>query len=230
MKQYTALFLLLLCSFNLPAEDKRQLLTANSPPFLYAIGKVSVPSEKILDDDKAHFIENCSGTLVNIGKKQRVISAWHCIEHYENFGKAITFTIIDKNNIRQTRRLFIIDSGDSMAEDWLILGLEEPIQMPHSVDLLHDNAEAEFIAAGFSGDDLIGNHGERLTYETNCTPSLASISPHQITLDCYAYKGASGGAIFSHDKLAGVISQGDNVGRISFVPVQRFIDVLKKTF
>ncbi len=212
------------------AADLRQNLHEQSPEHLFSVGKLLVPSEKFIDGERQAFTEECSATLLyKRGSSDLVLSSWHCIEHYTNLGKPIIFKIPNKSNQWLERTANILKAGLSMKNDWLLLRLEQAIHNDLTIQsLLTEKFEPPLTAAGFSSDPHIGRNGEQLSYQEGCKLSRESLYEHQITLDCWAYKGASGGAIFSEGKLAGVISQGDNNGRISIVTISSILPAIER--
>jgi hypothetical protein len=84
--------------------------------------------------------------------------------------------------------------------------------------------------AGFSRDEGLGAGGAALTYDAAC--SVTGNHGSNISTDCIAYKGASGGPVTTLDergqvRLSGVISQGDGAGISLFFPAHRFISRLE---
>ncbi len=212
-----AFFSLLLA--GLSCADNRRVLHADSPPALLAIGKLAIPSTRFADGEKHHYIEHCSASILEDRYKQRrwLLSAWHCLEHYSDLGKRIVFRVADKHGQWHQRDAYIITHGGSMASDWALLTTET--SLPEHVTTL-DTAPyraGAVMVAGFSSDKGLGQGGEVLTYQENCLSSATPLDEDQVSVDCWAFRGASGGAVLQQGKLVGVISQGDNAGSASFV-------------
>jgi len=199
--------------------DPRSVFNEQSPQVLAAIGKLTIPSERKINNETQHFIEDCSATLVrdNYNQHRWLLSAWHCFENYTNLGRPITLKIRDNQGIWHARDVHVVVHGGSMQSDWALLRAETPLPKAMTALPMDQYHEGGVTIAGFSGDDGLGASGERLTYQENCMPSTLSLDEQQITVDCLAFKGASGGAVIQRGKIVGIVSQGDNEGRTSFV-------------
>ena len=208
-----------LFSAGLSCADERRVFQADSPPALRAIGKLSIPSARYEKGEKRHFIEDCSASVIEDRYKQRrwLLSAWHCLEHYNDLGKRIVFRVADKHGQWHERDAHIIIHGGSMASDWALLATET--SLPSDVVSIGTAPYrvGKVTIAGFSGDEGLGQGGDVLTYQEACSPSAIALDKEQHSVDCWAFKGASGGAVLQEGKLVGVISQGDNAGSASFV-------------
>jgi V8-like Glu-specific endopeptidase len=215
------------------AGDSRQVYThARSPNWLRAVGKLQVPGTKIIKGRKKHHREDCSGTLVaSLGTAQAdtVITAWHCLEFYTDLSKQITFTLLPDSSDPLKLEAYRVADGGSLHADWAILRLRQPITRNQVVAMTPHPGEAKkddnIIMAGYSADEQLGRRGHTLTYDDDC--SITEHTRNGGDSDCYAYKGASGGAvIFLSNKgeawFWGVISQGDSVGFSTYVPVTGF--------
>ena len=215
------------------SEDSRQVYTeALSPIWLRAIGKLQVPGTKIIRGRPSHHREDCSGTLVaNPGKAHAntVITAWHCLEFYNDLSKRITFTLLPDSPDPLELEAYRLADGGGMYADWAILRLQQPIARTQIAAMTVHPSEAKkddsIIMAGYSTDEQLGRHGKKLTYDADCKITEHSRSGGDS--NCYAYKGASGGAVvFLSNKdeawFWGVISQGDGVGFSTYVPVTGF--------
>lgn len=211
---------------RLSEADNRQLLSKNSPEYLFAIGKLQVPSERNSGDNREHFIEHCSATLIEDNRAQLtwLLSAWHCFENYHNLGRPILLSMQDSAGERFQRQVHIVKHGQSMQQDWALLRTDVALPKTLTALPLGDYRHGQVTLAGFSGDDKLGKNGEALTYEENCEPSKNLLDPRQHSVNCTAYKGASGGAVIQAGRLVGIISQGDNHGTASFVSHAVFAD------
>lgn len=213
--------------FSLPVTaDERQVFNQHSPTYLAAIGKLLVPSERKVGDEQQYFIEECSATLLNDRLKQQrwLMTAWHCIAHYNNLGRRILFRIMDEHGTWLERDAHIVIHGGSISEDWALLRTETALPKTlHSLALANYQA-GNVTIAGFSGDEGLGQHGNVLTFQDNCSHRQQPLDDAQISVNCWAFKGASGGAVIQHEKLVGIVSQGDNAGTASFVDHTRYAE------
>jgi len=229
-----ALAPLQLCLADPAAEsvDSREAYTAASPAWLRAVGKLHVPGSRFRDGRREHLQENCSATLVVSGARRRadtIITAWHCLADYDDLSKAITFTLLPDLPGATERQAYRLADGGGMHADWAILRLYQPIatQQVQALAVHQGRASAgrEISMAGYSRDSRMGADGARLTFDRNCR--ITEQAPTASHSDCFAHKGASGGAVvqLSAEGLAlfsGVISQGDGAGFSTFVPVESF--------
>lgn len=215
-------------AINVPNSyaDKRQLLTISSPAYLFAIGKLQVPSQRNAGNEKQHFIENCSATLIDDHRAQLtwLLSAWHCFENYHNLGRPILLHMQDRTGKTYQRQVHIVKHGKSMQQDWALLRTDIPLPRTLNALKMGSYSDGQVSIAGFSGDSLLGQDGDVLTYEENCVPSANTLDPRQHSVSCTAYKGASGGAVIQAGRLVGIISQGDNQGTASFVSHAAYAD------
>lgn len=213
--------------------DSRQVYNdTRSPNWLRAVGKLQVPGTKIVKGRRTHHREDCSGTLVtNPGNTQAdtVITAWHCLEFYTDLSKRMTFTLLPGSPDPLELEVYWVADGGGIYADWAILRLRQPIARTQIAAMTVHPSEAKkddnIIMAGYSADDQLGRHGDKLTYDADC--SITEHSRGGGDSDCYAHKGASGGAVvFLSNKgeawFWGVISQGDGVGFSTYVPVTGF--------
>jgi hypothetical protein len=237
-----ALSIAITCSSGQPSQadeqgtatdDSRQVYTeALSPNWLRAVGKLQVPGTKVVEGRTRHHREDCSATLVSSpgnAQADTVITAWHCIEFYTDLSKQISFTLLPDSSDPLKLEAYRVADGGSMHADWAILRLRQPIARTQVVAMTLHPGEAKkddhIIMAGYSADEQLGRHGDRLTYDDDC--SITEHTRNGGDSDCYAHKGASGGAvIFLSNKgeawFGGVISQGDGVGFSTYVSVTGF--------
>jgi len=231
-----ALLALLLLAGSTAADDGRSVRSNGGPDWLYAIGKLTVPSQRLEDGRRRHHEENCSAILVqsSTGRALRhLLTAWHCIEHYGDLAFPIQIALEhpDGEVHRLTARL--IESGGSMAADWAILRLSKPLNDSNAKALTVSFASAEpgdsVILAGFSRDAGLGRGGTVMTYDPNCR--ITEHHVENVESDCRAFKGASGGAVVRLDGeeayLIGVVSSGDSDGRSFHVPLSDLATVLR---
>ena len=211
-----------------PDEDSRQVQTASSPAWLAAVGRLQVPGSKFSDGRRRHHREDCSATLVARRPGDRsdtIVTAWHCLEFYHDLSKPIRFLLPGETMTGAGREAYRVADGGGMRADWAILRLHSAVPRRLAQAVLVDSDPADpqrpISMAGYSRDDGIGAGGERLTFDLDC--SISRQQSHSSESDCWAYKGASGGAVVQLSTegvpvLRGVISQGNGAGFSSYVP------------
>ena len=235
------LFILLCCvSSNLIAEiavvadtvDSRKVFSKTSPKWLAAVGKLQVPSIKVIEGQRRNHREDCSATLISRpGKKSAdtIVTAWHCLEFYTDLSKDITFTLLPSSENPISAQVYRLADGGSMHADWAILRLHKPVAAERVLPLLihPDRASIETLIsmAGYSSDPGLGQGGELLTYDPSCEVTLHT--RNSSNTNCRAFRGASGGAVVQltsagEPRLSGVISQGNGEELSTFVPVTGF--------
>ena len=224
------LFTLMAQAASVP--DARLVYTQHSPDWLRAIGQLQVPGNRVLNGRRAHHREDCSATLVARSGSTRadtIITAWHCLEFYNDLSKPITFTLLPGSGAKITREAYPLADGGGMHADWAILRLYQavPTRQVAAMRIHPERADPSrpVTMAGYSRDIGRGNKGEHLTFD----PACAIIHQARDITDsnCTAHKGASGGAVIQlsprgEPRVCGIISQGDGVGRSTFVPVNGF--------
>ncbi|MFT6365079.1 MAG: hypothetical protein ACJAUG_001723 [Halioglobus sp.] len=212
--------------------DPRKVFSQTSPKWLTAVGKLYVPSIKMIEGYRSNHREDCSATLVSRpGKKEAdtVITAWHCLEFYTDLSKSIIFTLLPDSSAPISTEVHRLADGGGMHADWAILRLHQPIPSDRVLSLrIHParaSSESTISMAGYSSDAGLGHGGNSLTYDPFCNVTLQV--RHSSNSNCRAFRGASGGAVvqLSSDGvpwLSGVISQGDGEQLSVFIPVARF--------
>ena len=223
-------FLGLLVSLGARA-DTRQVSNAASADWLRGVGKLYVPGTKYHKGHRLNYNEHCSATLVaEPGKPSAntIITAWHCLEHYDDLSKAITFTLFYGTEKSITIDAYRYDDGGSMQADWALLRLSTSIADTIAPALAAHTRYADegrpIIMAGYSTD----SQDKRLSYDPSCSVASTPQSIPEIKeTDCNAAKGASGGAVVQYTiqgepLLVGVISQGNGEDLSLYVPVQVF--------
>lgn len=225
------LYGLLLPSVN-GSADPRQVFSAQSSPWLRAVGKLQVPGQRYRNGHSSHYLEDCSATLVSNATQHNantIITAWHCLELYNDLSKPILFTARANSGEPLEREAFRLADGGGMHADWAILRLRRPIRSEQIVALnIHPNiadSGRPVTMAGYSNDSGIGDSGQALTFDPACV--IATQRRGLGDTNCMAHKGASGGAVIqlsssAEPLLCGVISQGNGEGRSTFVPVSEF--------
>jgi hypothetical protein len=218
--------------------DPRQAYSDLSPAWLGAVGQLSVPGSRIRDGRRAHQLEDCSATLV--GRRatpwaDTIVTAWHCLEFYNDLSRPITFTLLPGRRGELTREAYRLGDGGGMDADWAILRLYQPVAAKEVMALPVGAGGADrarpVIMAGYSRDEGLGHGGRRLTYDPACR--IKAQTPARGDTDCRAHKGASGGAVIQlspegEPQFTGVISAGDGESTSIFVPVTHFRATLRQ--
>ena len=227
--------LLLSVSASAQAEPRQQL-SATSPGILLSVGRLTVPGRRMQGGHQRHYRESCSATLLAPaagGPASLILTAWHCLEYHSDLTDSITFIIQSTSGEQLRRRAQPISSGGGMHADWSLLRLHKPLPADkvRSAELARGAAPGEgsrITMAGYSRDDGLGQAGHVLTFHRDCT--VTAITDDDLATDCLAYRGASGGAVFSTDSgtLVGVISRGDSRENSIFVPTSRILERIGK--
>ena len=164
-----------------------------------------------------------------------IVTAWHCLEFYNDLSRPITFTLLPGHRGELTREAYRLGDGGGMHADWAILRLYRPVAAgeiaPLTVGVDEVDRARPVNMAGYSRDDDLGEGGRRLTFDPACR--ITAQTPARGNTDCRAHKGASGGAVVQLSpegvpQLTGVISSGDGEGTSIFVPVARFQAALRQ--
>jgi hypothetical protein len=210
----------------------RQSYSGDSYPWLRAVGKLQVPGSRYHNGRRSHYVEDCSATLIapaHSSSADIIVTAWHCLEFYSDLSKPITFTLLDDSGGLVTRQAHRLADGGSMSADWALLRLLAAVPSPQVAALdIHPgqaNPDISIIMAGYSKDVLPDPHGKNLSFDPACT--ITQQAPEFSDTNCSANQGASGGPVIQlgaegEPFLCGVISQGNGVGRSTFIPVSRF--------
>ncbi len=230
------LLLLLLASIAGANEDSRLRYSPTSPDWLRAVGQLAVPGIRLEDGYARHHTERCSATLVAVPGATHasvIISAWHCLEFYRDLSQRITFTLLPAGPEPLVIEAVRYADGGSMAGDWAVLRLRQPValaQVP-ALQLHPDQADPALpvVMAGYSRDAGAGAHGDELSYDPACR--ITASDRRSGDSDCRAFKGASGGAVIQLAEtgtplLSGVISEGNSVDYSRYVPVSVFRQAL----
>jgi len=219
-------------------DDSRLPYSTTSPGWLRAVGSLRVPGVKIRDGYRRHHQEDCSATLVasgSGGKADTIITAWHCLEFYQDLSYPITFTLLKGSGEPLVMEAQRLADGGGIEADWAVLRLEQAVPMALAPALtVHPgraDASRTIVMAGYSRDGGLGSEGEQLTYDPSC--SITYQGTKASDSNCIAYQGASGGAVVQlsgdgQPTLAGVISRGDSEGLSIFVPVKGFRSTLQR--
>ena len=210
------LLLSLLVFFGLTAQaDPRQQFAADSPSWLSAVGKLTVPGQRFEQGERLHYREDCTATLIGA---QTILTAWHCLEYYGDVSHDILFKLLGES--RHARRLA---DGGGMRADWALLQLNRPIgnitPVPVRMEFEAD-VDTPVSIAGYSQDDGLGAGGNTLTWQSACT--ITGNEGYRVATNCLAYKGASGGPALFEGAIIGVISAGDGQGQTYYAPSSSF--------
>ncbi|MEH6636000.1 MAG: trypsin-like serine protease [Halioglobus sp.] len=216
-----------------PGGDSRLAYSSESPQWLRAVGRLQIPGQKFEQGRVSHHREDCSATLVarHPGTKaDTIITAWHCLEFYNDVSQAITFTLSARSaDPVITSEAYRLADGGGMHADWAILRLYQaiPSDQVSAVNIHPERADPSrpITMAGYSRDNGLGDNGERLTFDPQCR--ITHQANGGSNSNCTAYKGASGGAVMQLSHLGqaqfcGVISQGNGEGISTFVPLSGF--------
>lgn len=222
-----ALLLLLLLPTPLAATAATQASTAAVPHVLRAVGRLDIPGSRVEDGLRRHYREHCSGTLLaapDAVAAALVLTAWHCLDYYTDLSRTIRFGLQAADGALHWLPARVIADGGSMAADWALLRLQRPLPLERfvaaRVSARAPRAGDAFTMAGFPAATRTPGSRRRLRYHAGCR-STGHAGADLLT-NCLARKGASGGAVFSGDRLVGVVSRGDGAGRSIFVPTARF--------
>ena len=229
------LFVLVLVDLSTANEtaSSRQRFDANAPDWMKNVANIEVPAIKIEQGRARHYKEYCSGTLLtssNTLPTRFVISAWHCVEHYQDLSRDLEVHFPHSPSTQQsvyTARL--IDSGGSIYHDWALLELKQgpsTVQLK-GLSLSETDISKPAVAAGFALGLPDGR--KRLSFDDSC---LASGKTEWVR--CSTSKGASGGPIVQiHEaipSIVGIISQGDSRDFTISYPSAKLPQRWKNTF
>lgn len=230
--------LCLLLTAVLAQADQRSIFSEQSPSWLTAVGTLEVPGTRSREGRRRHYLENCSGTLLASGSGREadiVLTAWHCLEFYDDLSRAIIFTLLPGTSRPLRREAYRVADGGGMHADWALLKLYQPVSAEDVQGLSPHPARADaaqpITMAGYSRDDGLGSGGTTLTYHSECR--ITHQQHRESESDCQAYKGASGGAVIQltadgEPRVSGVISRGDSESVSIYVPVADFRGALNR--
>ena len=209
-------FFSLLVFLALAAQaDPRQQFTVESPTWLSAVGKLTVPGQRYEQGERLHYREDCTATLIGA---QTILTAWHCLEYYGDVSHDILFKLDG-----ESRLAYRLAEGGGMRADWAVLQLDRPISdvIPVPVRMEFDaRVDTQVSIAGYSRDDGLGAGGTILTWQSACT--ITDNEGYRVATNCLAYKGASGGPTLFDGAIIGVISAGDGQGQTYYAPSSSF--------
>lgn len=236
LRSHAALIAILMSFFTLALaqepNDTRQVYSPESPSWLQAVGKLTVPGSRYTQGRRRHLFEDCSATLVTHSRGRAadtIVTAWHCLENYNDLSKPIVFTLLPGEHGSVEREAYRLVDGGGMHADWALLRLRSPIPYTSAAALLVDpgraNPDQTISMAGYSRDQEKGAGGARLTFDPACL--ITAQTDDLSDSNCLAHKGASGGAVVQVSaagtaQLCGVVSEGNGAGISTFVPVSAF--------
>ena len=224
--------LLLLISVPQAFADNRDALLLSSYPWLQAVGKLQVPGSRIQQGRRTHHREDCSATLVSrkaSTSANTIITAWHCLEFYNDLSRPILFTLHTLSGSTLNREAYRLADGGGMHADWALLRLYKAVSASDITAMPLGKQQADsnrpIVMAGYSRDKGIKGSGQQLNFDPHC--SITHQNQRVGDTDCIAHKGASGGAVIQVSDVGeaviyGVISEGNGSGRSTFVPVSHF--------
>ncbi|MBA6412580.1 trypsin-like peptidase domain-containing protein [Parahaliea sp. F7430] len=196
------------------------------------MGKLVVPGIRYHNGYPKHHTERCSASLVSSGPSSSadiIVTAWHCLEYYEDLSQQILFTVETAAGERIETPATQLAKGGDIEADWAVLRLQRSLPL-HLIPVLklqpgRPDPQSPLLMAGYSRDAGRGDFGNRLSYDPSCfiTKQYSRYSDS----DCKAYKGASGGAVIQlstggEPMLSGVISQGNGDDLSRFIPLAVF--------
>lgn len=228
--------LLLATAAGATEDDPRRRYSQASPDWLRAVGQLTVPGIRLEKGYARHHTERCSATLVaapGASHATVIISAWHCLEFYRDLSQRILFTLLPASAEPRVVEAVRYADGGSMAADWAVLRLRQPVALTEVPALQLHPQQADpalpVVMAGYSRDAGTGAHGALLSYDPACW--ITAADRRSGDSDCRAFKGASGGAVVQVTTagiplLSGVISEGNSVDYSRYVPVSVFRQAL----
>lgn len=199
-------------SFASEVEFPRQRFDAQAPQWMENVANIEVPAIKHEQGRARHYTEYCSGTLLKNAKASEprfVISAWHCVEHYQDLSRDLTVYFPHAQSHHKVYTARLVDSGGSISSDWALLKLSEAPSSEQlaGLALMTTDKNQPATAAGFAL--ALPNGRQRLSFDDSC-----KANGENEWILCTTSKGASGGPIVQiHQSMAGivgVISQGDS--------------------
>lgn len=219
---------LLFVAFSLHCTaDPRQVYGADSPTWLQAVGKLTVPGYKYKNGDRHHHDQHCTATLVT---EDIILSGWHCLEYYTDLSKDIVFTLPGaKTDVKRTARH--LADGGGMHADWLLLKLNKPVNrrvaaaVPVSTLNIVEPGTQALTLAGYSRDSGLGFQGQRLSYHADC--KILQNESYRVATNCVAFKGSSGGPVVHSQTIVGVVSAGDSEQLSYYTPSKSFISAVR---
>jgi len=204
-----------------PRAEPLQVYDDADPPWLAAVGRLSVPGHRFDETgEKLHHREDCSATLI---APNLILSAWHCLEHYRDLSREITFTLPHSGAtvVRTARR---VASGGGMRADWALLRLDSGVLSVQPARVAAEFAPAKGAEIGLAG--YSGGLSAPLKWRADCR--VTAVEAHRVGVDCPARKGASGGPVFKDGLVLGVVSAGDGETITYYAPSTLFDATLRR--
>ena len=205
------------------------LCAAGAP--LDSVGQLLIPAIRFEDGRRRHFDERCSATVVtadNSSSSRWILTAWHCLEYYGDLSRDITFLHGDGSTSKATT----VASGGGLHADWALMRLTDDMQHPVALTDTTVNPGDLLVMAGFSRS---ADGGTNPPLESDLRCKVTAFEGRDLSSNCHARRGASGGAVFSresHDgaekpgRYLGIISRGDSNQHSIFVPLNRLARAL----
>lgn len=211
----TWLLLLLLVNTSTGAQE--------SVGWTHAIVRLEVPLTRRDGNNRYHYREDCTGTIVGAGDVAIIATAWHCFDGTMDLTQQIKVSNPWLNAYGRLLR-----SGGSMVADWaLVLADVRHVRQVASMPLLsvEPSSVHTLSLAGYARKPT-QTADDSLTVLSDC--SITGIETQWTATRCVARKGASGGPALYVDantgekRFAGVISSGNGVDTSYFVPLSAF--------
>ncbi len=221
-----ALPLLMLFSLSC-AADPRQVYRPDSPVWLQAVGKLTVPGSHYKNGDRHHHEKHCTATLVT---EDIILSGWHCLEYYTDLSQDIIFTLPNAKTLITRTARHLVDGG-GMQADWLLLKLNRPISkrvavaVPVGTLTVAKPGTQALTLAGYSRDSGLGADDQQLSYHRGC--EILYKESYRVATNCVALKGSSGGPIVHQQTIVGVVSAGDSEQLSYYTPSNSFISAVR---
>ncbi|WP_040482084.1 trypsin-like serine peptidase [Luminiphilus syltensis] len=189
---------------------------------------------KLVNGYRQHNTENCTGSLIRVRHRLLIVSAWHCFDGIRDLSRPPIITMSDDSR-REAR---LLKTGQSIDADWAVLEFttsrfddRQLVVLPLDTAALPETGQA-VLMAGFNSD-YFGDGGETLTYDPKC--HIEERDSFNLTTNCVAFKGASGGPVLrrldnGRYALSGIVSRGDNRKVSIFLHTQGFYRQLPRAF
>ena len=177
------------------------------------------------DYERRHFTEYCSAFLLAPKNRDvQLISAWHCVDGWEPTWAPIRIFLDEEVGVGRIR-----DTGVSMQDDWLIIGVTDAT-LPESNAIAVASASPrtgeKLIAVGYGPEDT---QGQRFQRSVECTVKSVTTT---INADCQMMKGDSGGLLARQTidglEALGIVSSQSASGSTQFTPIAKVLSSLDR--
>jgi len=205
------------------AAEERKRFHSNTPRWMQNVASIEIPAIKIEGSRARHYLEYCSGTLLRDNgalRRRYMISAWHCVEHYQDLSKALRVRFPHSSVTKLEYQARLIDSGGAIDRDWAVLELSTaptPEQL-EGLPVLTTDPSTAATAVGFAL--ALENGRNELSYDDSCR-----MRDDIHWANCTTSKGSSGGPIVQTKEgaigVVGVISQGDSQALTITYPISK---------